>query len=342
MKASSALLPFLDHIPNRPYCTDDLGAGLQVRPKATALQRVYLQPNGPGMIWALVYDVDRRVVDPQSLFPVWDDVGMPAPNFATINRANGRGHLVYMLAAGVTKTSAARLQPLRYAAAVQNAMSITLNADPGYAGLITKNPLHDHWQTWEIHGQGFTLGELAEYLDLNAANAQDYRVTDGEAHGLGRNVTLFDDGREWAYSAIRGYWAPDGLVQWSASVLERLEGINGQFPEPLPFAEVKATAKSISKWTWSRFTPEGYQRYIEALIQNTRPPEKQAERGRKATNQAQIAAIGGIASGQARWQSGEVRRAGARLMRSAGMSLREVAETMGVSHESVRKWCIEQ
>lgn len=338
MKASNVLSPFLDRIPNRPYCTDDLGAGLQVRPKATALQRVYLQPNGPGMIWALVYDVDRRVVDPQRLSPVWEDVDMPAPNFATINRASGRGHLVYMLDAGVCKTSAARLKPLRYVAAVQNAMCSALDADPGYAGLITKNPLHDRWQTWEIHGQGFTLGELAECLDLNAANAKDYRVTDEETHGLGRNVTLFDDGREWAYSAIRGCWSPNGLSRWSASVLERLNARNEQFPEPLPFAEVKATAKSISKWTWAHFTPEG----LQNLIERTHTPELQAGRGRKATNQAEIAPRGGIASGQARRQSGEARRADARLMRSAGMSLREIAETMGVSHESVRKWCIEQ
>ncbi|CDQ11680.1 replication initiation protein [Acidithiobacillus ferrivorans] len=185
--ASNALSSFIKHIPDRPYCTDDLGSGLQIRPKATALQRVYLQPNGPGMVWAMVYDVDRHVVDPERLAPVWEDARLPEPNFATINRANGRGHLVYMLDAGVCKTSAARLKPLRYAAAVQNAMCTALGADPGYAGLVTKNPTHDRWQTWEIHGQGFTLGELAEYLDLNAANAKAYRVTDGEAHGLGRN-----------------------------------------------------------------------------------------------------------------------------------------------------------
>ncbi len=106
----AALERFLEHLPTRPYCTDDLTTGLQIRPKATALQRVYLQPNGPGMVWAMVYDVDRRVVDPHRLAPVWEDAGMPEPNFATINRASGRGHLVYMLEAGVCKTSAAKLK----------------------------------------------------------------------------------------------------------------------------------------------------------------------------------------------------------------------------------------
>lgn len=328
---SNALSPFIEHIPDRPYCTDDLGAGLQIRPKATALQRVYLQPNGPCMVWALVYDVDRRVVDPEKLATVWEQVGMPEPNFATINRANGRGHLVYMLASGVCKTSAARLEPLRYAAAVQSAMCAALDADPGYAGLVTKNPLHGCWQTWEIHGQGFTLGELAGYLDLSAANSRQYRVPDGERpHGLGRNCTLFDDGREWAYKAIRDYWAPDGLHRWSAVVLERLSALNGQFSAPLPFTEIKATAKSISKWTWTHITPDG----LQELIQRTHTSEVQAQRGKKATNQAQA----GIASGEARRLSREQEMATARLLLAQGRTYREIAQALDVSVGTAYKW----
>jgi len=333
--ASNALSPFIKRIPDRPYCTDDLGSGLQIRPKATALQRVYLQPNGPCMVWALVYDVDRRVVDPERLAPVWEDVGMPDPNFATINRASGRGHLVYMLTAGVCKTSAARLEPLRYAAAVQSAMCAALDADPGYAGLVTKNPLHGCWQTWEIHGQGFTLGELADYLDLSAANSRQYRVPDGERpHGLGRNCTLFDDGREWAYKAIRDCWAPDGLHRWSAVVLERLSALNGQFSEPLPFPEIKATAKSISKWTWTHITPDG----LQELIKRTHTSEVQAERGRKggmaSTNQVEA----GVASGEARRLSREQERAAARLMRAQGMTQQAIADAVGAPRRTVAHW----
>ena len=340
MKASNALSPFIQHIPPRPYCTDELGAGLQIRPKATALQRAYLQPNGPGMVWVLVYDVDRRVVDPERWTPVWENAGMPEPNFATINRASGRGHVVYALAAGVCKTSAAKVKPLRYVAAIQHGMCAALDADPGYAGLVTKNPLHDRWQTWEIHGQCFTLGDLAEYLDLSAANARQYRVPEGERpHGLGRNCTLFDDGREWAYSAIRDHWAPDGLPRWSEAVLAHLSALNGQFSEPLPFAEVKATARSISKWTWRNITPQGRQE----LIQRTHTPEVQAERGRKgglaSTNQAEIARRGGIASGRVRKMSREQERATARLLRAQGQSYRRIAAEIGVSDMTVMRWC---
>ena len=328
---AAALDRFVRHIPLRPYCTNDLNSGLQIRSKALALGKAYIQQNGPGMVWALVFDVDRRVVDPNRLSPVWDDAQLLAPNFATISRVNGRGHLVYMLRSGVCKTSAARVGPLRYAAAVEHAICRALGADPGYAGLLTKNPLHGRWQTWEIHNQGFTLGELAECLNLTAANAKTYRVAD---HGLGRNVAMFNDGRVWAYQAIREHWAPNGLDRWAKVVLERLESINRQFHEPLPFSEVRATAKSISKWTWGNITPDGLRR----LIQGTHTPEMQAMRGKKATNQSQIAVSGGVASGQARRQFREQERATAQVMRAQGMTQQAIADALGVTQQAVSKW----
>ncbi|MCK9188982.1 hypothetical protein [Acidithiobacillus sp.] len=50
MAAIDALSCFAEHLPRKPYCTDDLIAGLQIRPLKTALQRAYIQPNGPGMV----------------------------------------------------------------------------------------------------------------------------------------------------------------------------------------------------------------------------------------------------------------------------------------------------
>ncbi len=329
---SPALQTFVRHLPARPYCTDDLSAGLQIRDRASAMQRAYIQPNGPGMVWALVFDVDRPVVDPARLATVWEDGGLPAPNIAMINRDDGRGHIVYMLAAGVCTTAAARLKPLRYVAAVQRGMCAALVADAGYAGLITKNPLHPRWQAWEIHGHSIELGVLAEYLDLDAANARQYRVPATDTHGLGRNCILFEQGRAWAYHAIREYWAPDGLPRWSESVLERLCAINGQFPEPLPFSEVRATAKSIARWTWTRITPDG----LRNLIERTHTPEQQAERGRKAAKKDKATA--GIASGIARRVSREQERATARLMRTKGMTHQAIADTIGIPRRTVARW----
>nr|WP_275111957.1 primase C-terminal domain-containing protein [Acidithiobacillus caldus] len=65
--------------------------------------------------------------------------------------------------------------------------------------------------------------------------------------------------------------------------------LNGQFQRPLPHSEVKAIAKSFATWTWKQITPQG----LRELIERTHSPEKQRERGKRATNQAEFAHLGG-------------------------------------------------
>ncbi|CDQ10203.1 protein of unknown function [Acidithiobacillus ferrivorans] len=311
--------PFTDHLPDRPYCTNDLGVGLSIRPTRTALTYRYLQYNTPGMVWTLAQDIDRPVDR-----DYFQKRRVPPPNRVVINQANGHGHALYFLSAGVCRASAAKLKPLRYLAAIEGSLCRQLEADPGFAGLITKNPLHDSWETWNLHDHRYSLGDLAEYLDLSAANAKAYRATVKEAHGLGRNVTMFDDGRIWAYRAIREHWAPNGLDRWAKVVLERLESINGQFQAPLSFSEVKATAKSISKWTWAHITPDG----LQELIQRTHTSEVQAERGRRSG----VVRRAGSITEAAPWERLNISRSTWYRQRS-GLIVPEEQET--VTHEPI-------
>jgi len=292
-----------------------------------ALAKAYIQHNHPGMVWVLVFDVDRQVVDPNDFWPVWETAKLPEPNLATLTRSTGRGHLVYFLAAGVCTTRLARLKPMELLAAIERAYTVALGADAGYAKLVTKNPCCDRWLVWQIHAQPYTLGELAEYVDLKAHRPL---AEASEAYGTGRNVTLFHQTRFWAYSAIRDYWAPNGLPKWQKAVLGHVEALNGQFQRPLPHSETKAIAKSIATWTWKRITPQG----LRELIERTHSPEKQRERGRRATNQADA----GVASGKARRASREQDRAAARLMAAQGMTQRQIAAALGVSLRTVNNY----
>ncbi|MGC9200335.1 MAG: replication initiation protein, partial [Acidobacteriaceae bacterium] len=155
--SSPVLQPFRDHLPFKPYCTDDLGVGLRVLPLSKALSKAYIQHNHPGMVWTLAFDMDREIVDPTDFWPVWDLAKLPPPNAAIQTIRTGRGHLLYFLAAGVCTTSAARLKPMEYLAAIERAYTVALGADPGYAKLITKNPYNTRWRVWEIHGTLYTL-----------------------------------------------------------------------------------------------------------------------------------------------------------------------------------------
>lgn len=332
-----SLAPFFAHAPHKPYCTDRLDSGLKVRPLAQAVAYRYLQANHPGQVWTLVQDVDRDVAE-AARAEAWA-LGGPEANAVILNPANGHAHLVHYLAAGVTTTSAARLAPMRFLAVVEDGLCRAVGGDVGYAGLIAKNPLHKDWQVIERHGHLYTLDELAAGLDLTPANARNWTPANiEEAYGVGRNVGLFTETRFWAYSAIREYWAPNGLPRWQEAVLGHVEALNRRLRAPLPYPETKAIAKSIAKWTWRRLTPQEFR----DLVDRTHTPEIQSKRGRKgglaATNQLEIASLGGKASGEARRTAREDLQATARLMATAGHTQRQIAAALGLPKQTISRW----
>lgn len=244
---------FQARLPHRPYCSDDLSHGLIVRPAATALRHRHLQPNAPLETAWLVFDLDY----PGAAF-AWEKSNLPSPTLTVSNPENGHAHLFYGLTTPVGMSDVARDAPIRYAAAVQAAFLVKLCADPGYAGLIAKNPFHDAWRAlWVQHL--YDLGELADYVNLPKHRPPR------EALGLGRNCMLFDELRAWAYQWVRQYKRNDAKAeQWLRAVVGQAERLNA-FPVPLAFNEVKAIAKSIARWTWRNFSDAAF-----SAVQSTR------------------------------------------------------------------------
>ena len=245
---------FYDNLPQKPYCTDDLG-NLLIRPAASAIKRRYIQPNKPTDLKWLVYDIDR----PTAYFD-WYDLKAPNPNIVVMNRDNGHAHLFYGLEVPVYKQPSAQQKPLRYAASVDVALAKKLDADPGYAGLICKNPHHKSWEVGIFESVSYDLNWLADYVDLDP-------FYDRRKHlppvGLGRNCTLFDVTRHWSYRQIR---KPQGWLSESffvEAVIEYAYSYNLTFPCPLPSREVKATGKSIGKWTFRNMSAEGFRSWGE-------------------------------------------------------------------------------
>lgn len=239
----SATARFRNLLPKKPYCSDDLSQGLKIRGVAIAVGMRYIQFDGPGMVNSLVFDVDRWGAGVAA-----EEVGLPTPNLAVVNPANGHAHLSYFLRYGVCKTPKGRMGPLRYLAAIERAFIDRLDADRGYAGLVTKNPLHASWITRVVHTHEYEMAELSDDIDLSAHKEGGRGSKRLVVSGLGRNCSMFDVVRFWAYESISQYWGPGQYDSWCRAVLHECQLVNGGFQVPLPFSEVKATSRSIAKW----------------------------------------------------------------------------------------------
>jgi hypothetical protein len=293
---------FSDKLPKKPYCSDDPNAfGLHITSKQKALTRRYIQHNGPTHKFWLVYDVDRdtAAVD-------WYDRGAPTPNFITKTPETGKAHLIYGLEVSVKVGEAARAAPLRFAGAVDNGLRDLLDADIGYCGLVTKNPLHPDWTVQVPKMTLYDLTELAEYIDVSKYSDRRRKLPE---YGIGRNCTVFERLSQWAYKAIRQGWPR--YEQWLEAVRDRAIGLNGQLDTPMQRNECLQIAKSVAKWVYARFSADGFSQW-------------QAKTGRK----------GGLAKGRAF----EDKAASARLMRATGMTTRAIAAQLSCSPQSVLNW----
>ena len=299
----TALQLFVDMLPWRPYCTDDPRQGQTVRSKKTALGFSHIQPNTSGKVVWLAFDID----EPDGAM-AWHRRNAPPPTLSIGNPSNGHAHLLYALEVPVLRAGAVRTKPLFYLAAVQEGLRRKLVADPGYSGHLCKNPLHDRWAT-KSFASVYGLGDLSEWFVLPSPDDMKKRVHDPDYAGLGRNCELFERLRAEAYRLVRQFWIPSGFEPFKAAVRMRADNLNAEhFKEPLPMAEVKSLAASISRWVWSKFSPADFRK---------------------------IQAARGARKGQARRTllQPEVLR-----LIGEGRSQREVAAALGISQKTVSNW----
>ena len=240
---------FKDRLPWHGLGTNDLNAGLHVYDKFHLVLKAIIQFNARHSVGWLVYDVDS----PTARFD-WYDRSNPPPNILAINRDTGHGHLFYGLVKPVHNYTEANDAPLRYLAAIDVALTSELQADPGYTKLLAKNPLHDRWDVIYPRDELYDLDELASWVDLDKYSDKRRRLP---TVGYGRNCTLFERLRLWAYRERRNA-AYLSAEMFRDAVFHHGLVLNGDFEQPLPHAEIRSTAKSISRWVWRKMSAEGF------------------------------------------------------------------------------------
>lgn len=265
-------------LPRYPYATDDLSQGIWRQKRDEAMGRRYIEANPQALTNLLVVDIDDGIALQKAIWCT----SYP-PNWVVENPANGHAHALWVLANPIPRTEMAHYKPIAYAHAITEGLRISLNGDKGYSGLLTKNPLHSDWETYPLTTAPYTLDELRMALEIDGCMpGKRWRKTKRRyATGLGRNCTIFDSARLWAYREVRNHFGnPESLAQ---AVTAHVHGLNDEFKTPLPEREADQIAASIVRWivTESRLWNDGPAVYEATFtaIQSAR-----GRRGARKTN----------------------------------------------------------
>lgn len=264
------------YLPLRPLCSNNFIEGTYRQARKKALNGYkYIEANPLSVSDLLVIDIDHE--DARTI-ALWEHAGY-LPNVIVENPDNGHAHAVWALASPFARTEYAKRKPLAYAAAVTEGLRRSCSGDEAYSGLMTKNPLHNAWNSELVTDHLYTLNELAELLtEHGEMPAPSWKRTKRRnTSGLGRNCHIFETARHWAYREIRNHWGEaEGLYK---AILAHCLRINREefASNPLPLQEVAQIAKSIHKWiiTKSRMWRDGQVVYEANFI------AMQSARGRK-------------------------------------------------------------
>lgn len=230
-------------MPYRPYATDKLSDGQRRRTRERALTMRYIEHSPHALLGSIVIDCDHEDAAIRAFEQPSDH---PKPSWVA-QSPSGRAHIGWWLAAPVCRTDSGRLQPLRFAQRVEAGLRTSVGGDLAYGGQLTKNPIHEDWETIYGTDRRYELRDLVTVHTPRQMPRRPDRVA-----GLARNVTMFDAARKWAYPQ---WWHHrEGLqADWETAVLQRCHALNTEFSAPLPFTEVQATSRSVARWVWRNF-----------------------------------------------------------------------------------------
>lgn len=242
---------FISQISARPFCTDNFKLdGIYRLNKPKALGKIYIEHNNESFINSIVFDIDDDMGA-----VAWDMAGVPIPNVITQNPANGHAHLFYALASPVCITEKAHKKPQKLLNGVIAGLTDRLGADPCYTGKITKNPLNPQWRTFWNNTEPYELNFLRDFIaEKRLPTKTIVRKTLTE----GRNSTLFDLLRLYAYGIVFRYQKAEDYSGFMSALEERATMINDDFSHGLCHKEIWHTVKSITNWTWDNFDHERF------------------------------------------------------------------------------------
>jgi hypothetical protein len=226
---------------------DEIGSAMPFRPRDKAAECLYVQPNPSKLVRWLVFDVDYL-----DAYTAAERAGVAEPDIIVMNPDNHRGHLYYLLSAPVSRSRRSRRYPVALMNKTVRKMTLALQADSSYIGLIAKNPLHPQWRVRWGSCRGYSLTQLLESIPEKSEQPDTEEKVNVPQVALGesRNCAIFDAARVRAY---RVFGKCRSASDFTNRVVEDCHSMNDALPSPLDHREVSVIARSISDWVVENF-----------------------------------------------------------------------------------------
>ena len=193
----------------------------------------YIGLHSKNYILAISMDIDIKHWEPEQC-------DLPMPNWVTKNKASGHSHAVWFFEGIVDKNNE---KQSAYLATISSAMARKISTS-GNATVrnnnATQNPYHSFWQTRVIHASRYSLGYLADCVDVGG---QERDFSCSSFRQVGRNNALFYD---TIRVAQKNDFSPSQIEHYATT---HNAIIGSEFKDgPLPQAEVRSIIKSVCRY----------------------------------------------------------------------------------------------
>lgn len=240
------LAELYSHLPRTMRCSTKKDSTIFRKKSKTSEQSghtfAYVGYNPPNITRYIIIDLDYDT----SIIAYAERGLLPRPQIIVKNPVNGHSHYIYQLKDPVTFYAKSRSTPIRLLRAVELALTKALGGDRGFTGHLAKNALSDAHDIYVTGTQPYTLGDLAEYLELDKIEYSNESMNDDT---YGRNTGTFNVVRAAAYKLAGSL----NYTQLYNECLSLAIAHNATFVgNPMNYNEVKSIAKSIAGYCKSK------------------------------------------------------------------------------------------
>jgi len=174
-------------------------------------------------------------IDDENLLTEWNLQGLPTPTIQTINKANNKAHLVWLLNTPIWKE---HKHAVDYYMAIANSIKKIIGADVAYQNHQTKNFLNTSLFRVVYNDIAYNLGDFKKFILKNSKSIEEENKPFEYLFAYSRHIYLFERLRKYGYKIAKEQNLKKLLTR-------KAEYINQKFHSPI---KVKYIVDSVYKF----------------------------------------------------------------------------------------------